>query len=295
MAVQYGVAFSSSVKGVGVVAGGPYNCANAQLGVIAGCITGQPDGVRAWSDARSLAAFAQIDPTDGIDHQRVYLFSGRNDTIVDRRVVDATRDFYRAAGVTGNALVYETRVAAGHALVAPTFGKACGTNADPYVEHCIVAGKAYDQPKELLRHIYGPLHPAATALSKTVRPFDQREFASAATSLDATGFVYVPAACAADGDRCAVHVVFHGCLQGASRVGSDVYSKVGFNRWADTNRIIVLYPQVIPSRGVPFNPNGCWDWWGQLGLLAYTGPTFMTRSGVQLSAIKAMVDRLTGR
>jgi hypothetical protein len=47
------------------------------------------------------------------------------------------------------------------------------------------------------------------------------------------------------------------------------------------------------SAGIPYNPDGCWDWWGQLGGLVYTGPTFMLRSGVQLSAVKAMVDRLT--
>jgi poly(3-hydroxybutyrate) depolymerase len=30
------------------------------------------------------------------------------------------------------------------------------------------------------------------------------------------------------------------------------------NEWADTNNIIVLYPQAVPSYG---NDYGCWDWW----------------------------------
>lgn len=295
MAIQYGVAFSASVKGVGVVAGGPYNCANAEFGALALCMTGNPTGAQAWAAAKSFEAFGQIDPVTGIAKQRVYLFSGKKDTIVVSSVVDATRDFYHAAGVPAGALAYVKQVPSGHAFVSPTFGKACGFNGDPYVERCIVKGNAYDQPKELLGHIYGPLHAAASSLSATVQPFDQRDFASEATSLDSIGFVYIPRACAGSGNGCAVHVVLHGCLQGYRSVGSDVYGLVGFNRWADTNRIIILYPQVMSSAGFPYNPNGCWDWWGQLGGLVYTGPTFMVRSGVQLSAIKAMVDRLTGK
>jgi len=30
----------------------------------------------------------------------------------------------------------------------------------------------------------------------------------------------------------------------------------GYNSWADSNNIIVLYPQVIKASN-PFNPNGC--------------------------------------
>ena len=33
--------------------------------------------------------------------------------------------------------------------------------------------------------------------------------------------------------------------------------------------------------------NGCWDWWG------YDSPNFAKKSGPQMKAIKAMVDRIT--
>ncbi|WP_235580933.1 hypothetical protein [Pseudorhodoferax sp. Leaf265] len=45
-------------------------------------------------------------------------------------------------------------------------------------------------------------------------------------------------------------------------MGRTVVDGGGFNRWADTNRLIVLYPQVARSGASPFNPKGCWDWWG---------------------------------
>ena len=35
----------------------------------------------------------------------------------------------------------------------------------------------------------------------------------------------------------------------------------GYNEVADLNNIVILYPQA--KRGsIPYNPNGCFDWWG---------------------------------
>ena len=71
-----------------------------------------------------------------------------------------------------------------------------------------------------------------------------------------TGYVYVPAACATGGSaHCAVHVVFHGCQQGAATVGDAIYGKVGYNQWADSNGIrlaavLARLPVVpLPKRG----------------------------------------------
>jgi poly(3-hydroxybutyrate) depolymerase len=63
-----------------------------------------------------------------------------------------------------------------------------------------------------------------------------------------------------------VHVVFHGCGQAAANwdVGDAVYGHAGYNRWADQNKIIVLYPQTTPSA---VNFDGCWDWWGYTNYL----------------------------
>jgi len=287
MSVQYGVAFSSTVKGVGVIAGGPYNCAFVNFGGIESCMSGAPSGDLSWMAAQGFASLGQIDPVAGLSKLKVYVFGGTKDQVVHPPVVAATRDFFHAAGVPSKSLAYVDKLPAGHAFIAPSFGNACATNGTPYIDHCTVKGKPYDQPMAILQHIYGTLNAPATTLSSTVRPFDQRDFANAATSLDSVGFVYIPKDCAVDASACAVHVVFHGCKQGAQSVGSDVYASAGYNRWADHNRLIVLYPQVVTSQTVPPNPAGCWDWWG------YTGLTFQVRSGVQMSAVKAMVDRLT--
>jgi len=287
MSVQYATAYSASVMGVGVVAGGPYNCVYVNLGGIATCMSGSPSGQMSWLAAQGFATLDQIDPVAGIAKQKAYVFSGTQDSVVKPAVVQATQDFYKAAGVSKTDLAYVNKLPAGHAFIAPTFGNACATNATPYIDQCLQKGLAYDQPQAILQHIYGALKPAASSLSTTVRPFDQRAFASAYTGLDSVGYYYVPTSCVGNSSACAVHVVFHGCLQGAAVVGSDVYGKVGYNQWADSNHIIVLYPQVLASKISPINPDGCWDWWG------YSGSNFQVKNGPQMSAVKAMVDRLT--
>jgi hypothetical protein len=74
-------------------------------------------------------------------------------------------------------------------------------------------------------------------------------------------------------------------------VGPAFYGRTGYNEFADRNALIVLYPQVHPSAGVPANPLGCWDFWG------YSGedpgkPSFHTRAAPQMAAVMAMVARL---
>lgn len=62
----------------------------------------------------------------------------------------------------------------------------------------------------------------------------------------------------------------------------------GLNRWAETNNIIVLYPQTITSDVVPFNPKGCWDWWG------YTGLDYATKLAPQVITVANMMKAITG-
>jgi poly(3-hydroxybutyrate) depolymerase len=61
----------------------------------------------------------------------------------------------------------------------------------------------------------------------------------------------------------------------------------GFARWADGNRLVVLFPQV--SVNPVLNPKGCWDWWG------YTGEDYLTNEAPQIAAIWKMVERLAKR
>jgi poly(3-hydroxybutyrate) depolymerase len=288
MAAQYDIAFSASVKGAGIVAGVPYYCAAGNVLNVGICMGSMPamnaNAALLAGSAQSFAAAGKIDSLDHVRAQRIYVFSGTNDRVVKPAAVDVVVAFFRLLGVDAGALEYVNTVPAGHALIVPSYGNECAANAAPFISHCTVDGVAYDQPAAILMQIYGTLNAPANELSGKVSSFDQREFAAKSAAMADEGFVYVPKTCA-DGAACRLHIAFHGCSQSAKSVGDKFYADGGYNRWADTNGIIVLYPQVNASL---LNPQGCWDWWG------FTGPGYATKSGPQLAAVKAMADRLLG-
>jgi poly(3-hydroxybutyrate) depolymerase len=121
--------------------------------------------------------------------------------------------------------------------------------------------------------------------------------------LSETGYLYLPKDCEPGGPTpCRLHIVLHGCTQSSEALGDEFYTKIGVNEWADANRIIVLYPQAhattvaeLPAQAgmtaiVDANPYGCWNWWGYA-----EDPQYLTKNGVQVSAIWAMVRRIGGQ
>ena len=310
MAVQFATAWSSVIRGVGVVAGGPFYCAQASwadiltgyvaLGLRATgpCMKGvAPPDVGALTDAADgMAAAGDIDPPSNLNRQKIYVFHGTNDAVIAQPVTDATVAFYAHyldAAHRGN-LFYQTTIPAGHAQVTVDQPGAaglnpCPVNQTPYVNQC-----GYDQAGIILQHIYGALNPPNRgALSGRVTPFAQGSystpFSTEALSMADDGFIYVPAACT-EGAACRVHIALHGCLQDAGDIQRQYVDYAGYNAWADTNFIIVLYPQTRfgSNLGVaPNNPEACWDWFG------YQNQTsdYVTKSGRQIQTMKAMVCR----
>lgn len=85
-------------------------------------------------------------------------------------------------------------------------------------------------------------------------------------------------------------VALHGCKQGYGYqgFGTGFIDKAYLNEYADTNDMIVLYPQAVPTATLE-NPNGCWNWWG------YLGDSFYARhGGRQIETIMGMVRALRG-
>ena len=121
----------------------------------------------------------------------------------------------------------------------------------------------------------------------TLMAFDQRPYTNGdpgTISMAKEGFIFVPKSCQLAG--CRIHVAFHGCRQNAAEVGERFAREAGYNRWADANRLIVLYPQTIARYWLLWNPRGCWDWWG------YTDQNYATKTGPQLAAVWRMIERL---
>jgi hypothetical protein len=301
MAVQFQVAHAAIVRGAGVLAAGPYYCARgsawrATRNCMAPTIgSPPPDLAQQNADLEREAGAGRIDAPAALREDRVWLLSGGQDRTVERPVVDALAAFY-GHWLAPGALRYVKPDDAGHAMLSAVDANAnaCATSAMPYINRCPAPGGGFiDAPGELLAHLLGAPG-AAPAQAGALVEFDQRPFIAGRpddASLAASGFVYVPAACREE--RCRVHVAFHGCQQGAAKIGRRFVEGAGYNAWADRHRLIVLYPQAAARNGFAFgswrwvyNPKGCWDWWG------YTGPDYATRQGAQIKAVKAMLDRL---
>jgi hypothetical protein len=293
MAVQLQVAYSKTVVGAGIIAGGPYYCAANNVAAWGLTCMGQiafapPNPHLLLAAAKGFASKGQIDGLSHLTGRKVYVYSGTDDTIVRQPAVDATVGFFQLAGLPAANVKYVNDMPSGHAVITPNYGNTCSVNQAPYISHCSVGGQGYDQAGALLQHIYGAMNARVSSPAGQVLAFDQRPYAkSLPGALADTGYLYVPPACGASGAHCKVHVAIHGCGQSAQSVGNQFYTDTGYNEWADNNKLLVLYPQVDKSYLQPFNPSGCWDWWG------YTGSSYALKSGVQMKAIMGMVGQLT--
>lgn len=88
--------------------------------------------------------------------------------------------------------------------------------------------------------------------------FRQREFAVQASGMDDESCLYAPSACRTADTHCKGHMAIHGCAQSSEVVGQRFVTETDYNEWADTNGLLVLYPQISIGRSIP---NGCRDWW----------------------------------
>ena len=119
-------------------------------------------------------------------------------------------------------------------------------NPCPATEPPYINRCGYDAAGELLKHLLGMLQPPAEKEIGRLIRFDQKAHAG----------------------------------------GERFVREAGYNRWAGSNRLVVLYPQTVVRYFPVFNPRGCWDWWG------YSGANYWNQTGAQIRAVKAMIERL---
>ena len=289
--VQMHVAYSRTFKGAAIYAGGVYHCANdsvvlalTQCGGI-GLYQSTLAASETYLDLQSAAG--TIDNERNLREQRVYLWSGTQDALVKQQEMNDLESEYRHYGA--DIVKYDNAFPAAHGWESPNGELACGTQGSPYMIKCTSGSHAYDSEQTWLEGFFGHLHPrnGGPLKGKLVR-FDQTEFGAAASnSMDTNGYAFVPDRCS-DHDRCGLVVAFHGCLQTQADIGTKFVTEAGIDEWADTNGIVVLYPYAVKSSTVPFNPQGCWDWWG------YDDPNYALKSGTQASIVYKMVQRVMG-
>jgi len=323
MTVQLHLAHSASFCGAGIIAGGPFRCvesyhapatldedAFAQNALYI-CMNpllpnAGPNPALLAQLARETASANQIDAIDNLADDKVYLFTGKADTVVYSDVVERTRRFYELLGVKPAQIFYDNSLDAGHSILTDNpEDSVLHTNQPPYINN-----GGFMQSHHILQHIYGPLNPPAEQLTGRMLRFDQTEFfgKQKRASMSDFGYAYVPKA-VEEGAPARVHIALHGCKQGYNYVdyvygradisnqppyGNRYFTTTGYNHMADSNNIIVLYPQAEGrDDGETQNPEGCWDWWGYSSPDAQK-PDYYSREAIQIKAIHSMLSRLGG-
>lgn len=280
MAVQYQFAFSSETVGAGVFAGGPYMCALGEADPLA--CAWLPDLIALpvlEEEAKVLADAGSIDELAYLENHHVYLFSGKNDKAVLTGVLRKLEQMYKDLGVRNIATEYNTE--AGHSWPTNDYGNPCGTTEPPFITNC-----NYDGAGEALQAIYGKLKPPVAPKPSNIKTMRINQFVPNAVdpsyiSMNNTLVYYEPEACRGN---CTIHLALTGCLSTYEEVGTLWVQYSGFNKWAEANNMVILYPYLINSIVDPINPMGCWDWWG------YTKITkFATKAGPQMATLNNIV------
>jgi len=287
MAVQLQVAYSRSIFGTAVFAGGTYFCAQGNIalwGNVCSTGTGVPVGsLVSFTNAEARAG--QIDPVSNIGGKPIYMFSGVFDTVVQQPTMNALHKYYQSF-TTNSQINYNNFTGAQHSWVSPDAFTACAVLAAPFINNCGI-----DPEKTFLSMFYGNLNARHSGtLGGSFIQFNQNQFCPnsncSSIDMDSTAWAFVPQNCA-QGQACRLVIALHGCQSNQQVAGLAFVQNSGINEWADSNSIIVLYPQTIASL-VPANTFGCWDWWG------YTGQNYALKSGPQMVAIMAEVNQITG-
>jgi len=284
MAVQFHVAHSSEMDGAGIIAGGPYWCCMDDPIVGATmCSRDVPpiplDLLYAATDSAEL--LKSIDPTSNLQNSKVLLFSGLNDTVVLQPVMRKLEQYYQHYIINPQNIVSIFNISCPHAMITDNYGEPCAHFGSPFINNC-----SYDLAGAILRQIYGNLKPRVEPVLDNIVMVKQSDFVplhdpALFTSLAKIAYVYYPTGCSRSPTNCTrVHVVFHGCLMTVAEIGDALYAHGGYIQWAESNQIVVVFPQLVRDDLV--NPLGCWDFWG------YTGLDFATKFAIQIATVYNM-------
>lgn len=285
MAEQVLVAFSETIKGAAIFAGGPFYCSQGQLTKAISQCMNNPASVDLQvltQHTRQMEKQGQIDSLKNLEKARLYVFASPIDSVVKKGSGTLLQSFMKQ-WLPESSIQLVENLSAEHGIPTLKYGNLCSQLGSPYIQNC-----NFDGIGSALQHLYSNnlKEPRELAPSEKLglRSFDQLKFSEAGSGLSSEGWIFVPPVCMM-GNRCRLHVAFHGCSQNTENVGMTFIENAGYLNWAISNDIVVLFPQTLRSAQ---NPKACWDWF------AYTGPKFATRDGLQMKAIRAFIRELSG-
>ncbi|KAL0487206.1 feruloyl esterase B [Acrasis kona] len=296
MAIQTHMAHSSIINGAAIYAAPPYYCAMGNLEVaMESCMKceSDPGSINVLELYLITLNTASLGFIDGVNHlmkDRVWLFTALNDSVVNSEAVHKTRDFYLKFLFHSSQLATVFNIEGEHAWATNKNSlKDCNFLGKPYINNC-----KHDFVGDFLNHILMSPHNMSLIAptpqqAKNLFKFKQSLYTPISPSeeygMHEDAYIYIPEQCqkVQSEKHCHLHVSFHGCLQNDEVVGEQFFRDTGLNEYAESNDLVILYPQAHSSK---LNPNGCWDWWG------YSGPQYASNVGLQIRTIKNLLDRL---
>jgi poly(3-hydroxybutyrate) depolymerase len=209
-----------------------------------------------------------VDSVTSLSNDRAYLVSGMYDTFITSAVVQQTEAFYRAFIHNDYKIITNYSIPAGHGWITDQYGGPCWSSNMPLIVNC-----GFDLAGDMLKHLLGTLKPRTQQVSDNLKSFDQSHYGDVwQAGMSSRGWIYLPPNCV-NNKGCQVIVMYHGCHQNYDSIGDTFVKETGINEWAESNDIVVIYPQAI---GTAENPAACWDTWG------YTGSNFTVQAGLQM-------------
>lgn len=164
-------------------------------------------------------------------------------------------DFYTSFGAN---VTKQFTIASEHCQPTISFGNDCSALESPFINKC-----DYDGAGAAFGVLLGSnLRPRGKTNPNNLLRISQSKYfpsGSSVTGMSDTAYVYVPSACAS-GTTCRLHISFHGCQQYTDSIGKVYMLNTGYSAWAESNNVIVLFPQATTD--FLKNPEGCFDWWG---------------------------------
>jgi len=293
-AMQLHVAYSSIIQGVGYFAAPPYRCAgdSGQIGALE-CME-VPILVQTSklvSDAKQYEQQGSVDALRNLTDDRVWVFSGTNDYLVNQGTVKKIAEFYQTFISDESAIKTTYNVPASHAWITDNSAdNSCSFFGAPYINNCQLDGAGEILNHVLFQRFNITAKPRTTQKADNLFKFDQTPYGDSSIGVLSYGYVYIPTACQVkkglSNATCRLHISLHGCAQNADTLQTTFVTHVGLNDWAESNNIVVLYPQAASV--MISNPQGCFDWWG------YTNSNFANQQGPQMKAVRAMIGKLLG-
>jgi hypothetical protein len=328
LAVQYHIAHSHQIMGIGILAGGPYHCAGSTSFTCSytpyallpydscqamyvcsrtaaeasfwGFYIGPPDFQYSVTSARQEAEQGTVDSLSGLKNDRVWMFTGGredrfpHDRLVPHEVVSELKKFYEALFALPEVdnpkqdIEMVDSVQVEHAMVTDS----------PGPDECDRFGPpyiddcSYPAAEKLLEFIY-PQRPKVSEPSSTgnLVAFDQRFVSSDPRSgMNDRGRLYIPGACR-NGAQCPLHVALHGCSQDEQTIDQlSEDRRRYFYRDGGYNAWAEQHGVIILYPQAAKSAANPYGCWDWWG---YSGADYYLKSGKQISAINAMVECLT--